>query len=117
MAVTPANVEEIYPEAYQTVTEETVERYIVQAEEFIFWCILAPYTAGDDVDVDADVENAVLHQVGAWLETGNATDIAGFPAGQKINVGGIEMFTPQSLCPRSKRYLTKRNLLRPAGGW
>ncbi len=117
MALTPETVTDLYPAAAATVDDETLNVYVANAEDFINWCILAPYTPGDDTAVDAAVEMAAAHQAGFWCEVGDGGDLTDTPAGVKVNVGGVEMFTAKMLCPRSRRILTQYNLLRPAGGW
>lgn len=98
---------------YPTGTASTAEIAALypHAYALILDTVLAPWDP-NDADTLNVLCDAAVHQVAAWIETGDGNDLAGYAASTSMSLGGLTINgQPAPVSPRAVRALRAAGLL------
>lgn len=105
---TQTDVEEYYPTLTEGVDENLVAALCANASDVIDFYTLIPNPE------DAVLKKATVHQVAAWLETGNLQEFGLIPT-VSIKIGSETFTIAQHLCAAAKRVLHNNGYTQPWG--
>lgn len=103
-----ADVESVYPGITTGIDNGIVTGLINNASEVIDFYTLSAPRDGDDVIKKV----ATVHQVAAYIETGNLQAL-GLPVGTQIKVGAETLITGERICATALQVLVIGGLTRP----
>lgn len=105
---TKTDVDGSYPGLSDGVDENVIAALCANASEVIDFYTLIPNPE------DIVLKKATVHQVAAWLETGNLQEF-GLVPNVTIKVGGESFTIAQTLCQASRRVLISNGYTLPWG--